>query len=80
MENGENITPDNDVFQFLAKLYANIHPTMHLGQSCSDDIKFKDGITNGAAWYQIKGAIIIILFQFLLNAHHTRVSISRNIV
>lgn len=51
----ENLTPDNDVFQFLAKLYAKLHPTMHLGQSCKDGKTFKDGITNGASWYKVTG-------------------------
>lgn len=51
----ESLTPDDDVFRFLAKQYAKLHPTMHMGQSCSDTIKFKDGITNGAAWYRTIG-------------------------
>lgn len=55
-QNIESLTPDNDVLRFLAKQYAKIHPTMHIGLSCADsDLKFKDGITNGAAWYQVIG-------------------------
>jgi len=54
--NMESLTPDDDVFRFLAKQYADLHPTMHIGQSCDNDyLKFKDGITNGAAWYQVIG-------------------------
>jgi len=53
----ESLTPDDDVFRFLAKQYAKLHPTMHHGLSCEDEytLKFKDGITNGAAWYQVIG-------------------------
>lgn len=55
----ESLTPDDDVFRFLAKQYADLHPTMHNGLSCEEDyLKFKDGITNGAAWYQIIGRYI----------------------
>ncbi|XP_001943589.2 carboxypeptidase D isoform X2 [Acyrthosiphon pisum] len=57
--NMESLTPDDDVFRFLAKQYADLHPTMHNGLSCDDDysLKFKDGITNGAAWYQVIGSM-----------------------
>ncbi|XP_025204120.1 carboxypeptidase D-like isoform X2 [Melanaphis sacchari] len=56
--NMESLTPDDDVFRFLAKQYAGLHPTMHNGLSCEDDyLKFKDGITNGAAWYQVIGSM-----------------------
>lgn len=55
MTNDENLSPDDDVFRFLAKQYAKLHPTMHLGQSCKDGKHFKDGITNGASWYKITG-------------------------
>lgn len=51
----ESLTPDDDVFRFLAKLYARIHPTMHVGKSCADEVRFKDGVTNGALWYQVIG-------------------------
>ncbi|XP_025409980.1 carboxypeptidase D-like isoform X2 [Sipha flava] len=52
-----SLTPDDDVFRFLAKLYAKSHRTMHLGQGCDEDTKFKDGITNGALWYPVKGSM-----------------------
>ncbi|XP_060840610.1 carboxypeptidase D-like isoform X2 [Rhopalosiphum padi] len=57
-KNTESLTPDDDIFRFLAKQYAVLHPTMHNGLSCGDDyLKFKDGITNGAAWYQVIGSM-----------------------
>ncbi|KAL4148944.1 hypothetical protein QTP88_003075 [Uroleucon formosanum] len=57
--NMESLTPDDDVFRFLAKQYAELHPTMHNGLSCEDNysLKFKDGITNGAEWYQVIGSM-----------------------
>ncbi|XP_022167083.1 carboxypeptidase D-like isoform X3 [Myzus persicae] len=59
IKNMESLTPDDDVFRFLAKQYAELHPTMHNGLSCEDEynLKFKDGITNGAAWYQVIGSM-----------------------
>lgn len=53
-----SVSPDDDVFQHLAKLYARIHPNMHRGIICKDgDTTFKDGITNGAAWYPLTGGM-----------------------
>lgn len=51
-----SLTPDNDVFVHLAKSYAFYHPTMHTGNVCQDDF-FKDGITNGAEWYDVPGGM-----------------------
>ncbi|XP_078681338.1 carboxypeptidase D-like isoform X2 [Branchiostoma floridae x Branchiostoma belcheri] len=52
--------PDDAIFQQLAKSYSMAHPTMHNGHPC-DDIKpdeyFQDGITNGAAWYNVPGVM-----------------------
>jgi len=64
----ESLTPDDDVFRFLAKQYADLHPTMHNGLSCEDNysLKFKDGITNGAAWYQVIGKSGICLRHHLV--------------
>ena len=28
---------DNDVFQHISSIYAQAHPTMHLGHSCAND-------------------------------------------
>ncbi|XP_063230021.1 carboxypeptidase D-like isoform X2 [Bacillus rossius redtenbacheri] len=56
------LTPDNDVFVHLARRYASTHPTMHdnptehLGASCGQN-SFRDGITNGAAWYPLTGGM-----------------------
>lgn len=66
MEISESLTPDDDVFRFLANKYARLHPTMHMGYSCHDSIKFKDGITNGAAWYQIIGISLYIYIYIQL--------------
>ncbi|XP_072393240.1 carboxypeptidase M-like [Diabrotica undecimpunctata] len=47
-----NPTPDDDVFQFLAKTYSNNHPIMHKGLTCpSSSLHFDGGIINGAAWH-----------------------------
>jgi len=50
------VSPDDDVFRHLATVYASTHPTMHLGQRCNNmDMGFRDGISNGAAWYPLTG-------------------------
>ncbi|CAL1533608.1 unnamed protein product, partial [Lymnaea stagnalis] len=48
--------PDDKVFQELAHTYANNHKTMSSGNLCSRD-HFKDGITNGAQWYDVPGGM-----------------------
>lgn len=51
-------SPDNDIFVQLALAYSNAHRTMHLGKACpGDSYGFKNGITNGAAWYSVKGGM-----------------------
>ncbi|CAH2277862.1 Carboxypeptidase M [Pelobates cultripes] len=50
------ISPDNDVFIYLAKLYANTHATMYKGTVCSTD-SFPNGITNGFQWYPVQGGM-----------------------
>ncbi|XP_029833964.2 carboxypeptidase D [Ixodes scapularis] len=48
----ETLTPDDDVFKHMAKVYSFNHTNMFLGAPCpSDGPSFPDGITNGAAWY-----------------------------
>lgn len=47
-------SPDDSVFRHLAKVYSDSHRTMHEGNSCE---KFKDGITNGAEWYDVPGGM-----------------------
>ena len=50
--------PDDDIFRQLALSYSMSHTTMHLGKPCEgDSYGFKDGITNGAAWYNVKGGM-----------------------
>ncbi len=50
--------PDDDIFRQLALTYSKNHPKMHLGKPCSGDRSgFKDGITNGAAWYSVSGGM-----------------------
>ncbi|XP_053245532.1 carboxypeptidase N catalytic chain isoform X1 [Podarcis raffonei] len=44
-------TPDDSIFQKLAKSYSYAHGTMHQGTNCGDI--FPDGITNGASWYSL---------------------------
>jgi len=52
------VSPDDDVFRHLATVYASTHPTMHLGQPCNKmETGFRDGISNGAAWYPLTGGM-----------------------
>lgn len=49
---------DDDLFRYLALVYSQNHPTMKLGKpNCTNamDETFKDGITNGADWYDVPG-------------------------
>lgn len=50
-------TPDDDVFQSLARTYSLNHPKMHLPSASCDGDHFKDGITNGADWYSVSGGM-----------------------
>lgn len=53
-------SPDDKVFRQLAKAYSFAHPLMHQGEKaiCPGDMEpFKDGITNGAAWYNVAGGM-----------------------
>jgi hypothetical protein len=52
--NTESKSPDDPTFQMLAKAYSQAHTQMFKGDSC---VKFRDGITNGAAWYVIEGGM-----------------------
>lgn len=57
-EHPPSITPDDDVFVHLATVYAETHPTMHKGLPCpGQKMSFKNGITNGAAWYTLTGGM-----------------------
>ncbi|XP_048648662.1 LOW QUALITY PROTEIN: carboxypeptidase D [Marmota marmota marmota] len=53
-------TSDDEVFKYLAKAYASNHPIMKTGEPhCpgDEDETFKDGITNGAHWYDVEGGM-----------------------
>lgn len=51
-------SPDDDIFIQLALAYSKAHTTMHLGNPCpGDGSGFKNGITNGAAWYSVDGGM-----------------------
>lgn len=56
-------TEDDGLFRYLALVYSRHHPVMRSGRpNCSDAINetFKDGITNGAQWYDVQGKMVDI--------------------
>uniref|UniRef100_A0A0N8E8A2 Carboxypeptidase D n=1 Tax=Daphnia magna TaxID=35525 RepID=A0A0N8E8A2_9CRUS len=52
----EGKAPDDTFFKHLARVYASNHPEMHKGNLCEGD-NFKEGITNGAFWYDVPGGM-----------------------
>ncbi|CAN7947438.1 unnamed protein product, partial [Ixodes pacificus] len=53
-----SLTPDDDVFKHIAKVYSYNHTNMYLGAPCpSNGQSFPNGITNGAAWYTLEGSM-----------------------
>ncbi|XP_063368930.1 carboxypeptidase D-like [Cydia amplana] len=52
----ESQSPDDELFKHLALVYASKNEVMHRGDTCPPE-KFKDGITNGADWYSVKGGM-----------------------
>ena len=53
-KSGRNVnsaTPDDDIFRQLALVYSRAHSRMHASST------FKNGITNGAAWYTVAGGM-----------------------
>lgn len=52
---GASVSPDNDVFVHLAKVYSYNHASMHRGDGCGDSRTFPHGITNGYQWYPLPG-------------------------
>ncbi|KAL6471136.1 hypothetical protein MHYP_G00197860 [Metynnis hypsauchen] len=53
-------SPDDALFRYLARVYAENNPVMRTGEpNCEMDSgeKFKDGITNGAEWYDVEGGM-----------------------
>ena len=52
------ISPDDTTFRQLALAYSMANPKMKLGLPCPGDTSgFKNGITNGAAWYSVDGGM-----------------------
>ena len=49
--------PDDEMFVFLARTYADNHKTMATNVKCSSYDDFPGGIINGAQWYDIKGGM-----------------------
>lgn len=61
-------TEDDGLFRYLALVYSRNHPVMRIGQpNCSDTINetFKDGITNGAQWYDVPGNMLHIRSDYM---------------
>lgn len=55
-------SPDDAVFQMIAAAYSKENTLMHKGHPCPEiavypDEYFKDGITNGAQWYNVPGGM-----------------------
>uniref|UniRef100_A0A673G341 14-3-3 protein epsilon n=1 Tax=Sinocyclocheilus rhinocerous TaxID=307959 RepID=A0A673G341_9TELE len=53
-------SPDDALFRYLARVYADNNPVMKTGQpKCEENINeiFEDGITNGAKWYDVAGGM-----------------------
>ncbi|CAF0780087.1 unnamed protein product [Rotaria sordida] len=48
-------SPDDSLFRYLARIYANKHLTMSKGEGCAAE--FSGGITNGAQWYDVPGGM-----------------------
>ncbi|XP_072309955.1 carboxypeptidase M isoform X2 [Eucyclogobius newberryi] len=55
--NGASVSPDDDVFVHLAKVYSNSHASMYKGNLCVDSRPFLEGITNGYKWYALSGGM-----------------------
>lgn len=55
-----SLTPDDDVFQYLANSYASKNVNMKKGDQCKNKMNFVNGITNGYAWYPLKGEFLSI--------------------
>ncbi|XP_060586207.1 carboxypeptidase D-like [Ruditapes philippinarum] len=55
---GSSVSPDDDTFRFLALTYSRSHANMAInqGRECLGDY-FPDGISNGAAWYDMHGGM-----------------------
>lgn len=52
-------SPDDATFIHLAKSYASLHGKMNVSN------EFKDGITNGAAWYPLWGGMQVASLRII---------------
>ncbi|ELW67032.1 Carboxypeptidase M [Tupaia chinensis] len=52
-----SLTPDDDVFQYLAHTYASRNPNMKKGDQCKNKMNFPNGVTNGYSWYPLQGGM-----------------------
>ncbi|CAL8351183.1 unnamed protein product [Lota lota] len=60
MQGAYSRSDDDNLFRYLARVYAKNHPVMRTGHpNCPDspDETFKEGITNGARWYDVSGGM-----------------------
>lgn len=55
-----SLTPDDDVFQYLAHTYASRNPNMKKGDECKNKMNFPNGVTNGYSWYPLQGEFLFI--------------------
>lgn len=55
-----SLTPDDDVFQYLANTYASMNPNMKKGDQCENKVNFPNGVTNGYFWYPLQGELLFI--------------------
>ncbi|XP_008548171.1 carboxypeptidase D [Microplitis demolitor] len=52
----ESKSPDDNLFKYLAHIYADNHPVMRNGNACLPE-QFPGGVTNGAKWYEVVGGM-----------------------
>lgn len=58
-------TPDHEEFVHLAKTYSKHHPYMEdASEVCEHWGLFRDGITNGANWYEVEGGMQDFNYDF----------------
>lgn len=57
-------SPDDDLFRYLARVYAENNPVMKTGEpKCEENSSeiFPGGITNGAEWYDVAGMLLTLI-------------------
>ncbi|XP_053441390.1 carboxypeptidase M isoform X3 [Nycticebus coucang] len=52
-----SLTPDDDVFQYLAHTYSSRNSNMKKGDQCKNKMNFPNGVTNGYSWYPLQGGM-----------------------